>query len=90
MLMNSVQNSDSEQCTESKLGQVHNVHTHGLGCEHAARWAGRVVAHRAPCGGLPLSYRGLPLGRVARCAVLYVVARPCALLCVVSQASSFV
>ena len=25
--MNSVQNSDSEQCTESKLGWVHQVHT---------------------------------------------------------------
>ena len=25
-------NNDSEQCTESKLGQVHNAHTHGPGC----------------------------------------------------------
>ena len=47
--MNSGLNSDSEQCTESKLGRVHSAHTHGpscmhvgralrLGCAHAVRW----------------------------------------------------
>ena len=34
-------NSDSEQCTESKLSRVHQVHTLGLACR------------RAPCRSLP-------------------------------------
>ena len=34
--MNSDSNSDSEQCTESKLGRVHRVHTLNPGCEHTA------------------------------------------------------
>ena len=63
--MNNDPNSDSEQCTESKLGRVHSPHTHGPGCAQAARALrlgrehsavsqralGRVMAHRA-------SYRG--------------------------------
>ena len=40
------QNSDSELCTESRLGQVHNVHTP---MAQAACWAGRVMAHQVPC-----------------------------------------
>ena len=40
-------NSDSEQCTESRLDWVHRVHTLNLGCTHAARWAGHIVAHQA-------------------------------------------
>ena len=39
--MNSVPNSDSEQCTESRLGQVHSVHPP---MAQVARWAGRIVA----------------------------------------------
>ena len=54
MFMNSVQNSDSKQCTESRLGWVHRVHTLNLGCAPIARWAGRVVAHRG-CIMAPLS-----------------------------------
>ena len=43
MLMNSVQNNDPEQCTESKLGWVHQVNTltqaaHPLRV-HSSRWA---------------------------------------------------
>ena len=55
--MNSDPNSDSEQCTKSKLGRVHSAHTHGPGCAHYAQAARtpsvgrRVVARRA-------SYRG--------------------------------
>ena len=48
--MNSVPNSDSEQCTESRLGQVHNVHTP---MAQAVHWAGRVLAHQTPRRGLP-------------------------------------
>ena len=33
--MNSDPNSDCKQCTESKLGWVHNAHTQGPGCAHA-------------------------------------------------------
>ena len=40
--MNSVQNSDSDQCPESKLGWVHRMHTQGLGC-----------ALSRPCCGAP-------------------------------------
>ena len=47
--MNSVPNSDSEQCPESKLGWVHRVHILGPGCAHAPHWAYRVVASQAPC-----------------------------------------
>ena len=34
--MNSIPNSDSKQCPESKLGWVHRVHTQGLGCTRTA------------------------------------------------------
>ena len=30
------------------------MHTLNPECVHVARWAGRVVAHQAPCRGLPL------------------------------------
>ena len=49
MFENSVPNSDSEQCIESRLGWVHRVHTLNPSCAHAARWASRVVAHQATC-----------------------------------------
>ena len=51
MFMNSVPNSDSEQCTESRLGWVHRVHTLNPGWAPTARWAGLIVAHQAPCRG---------------------------------------
>ena len=35
--MNNVPNSDSEQCTESKLSRVHSAPTLGLACAHTAR-----------------------------------------------------
>ena len=51
--MNSVPNSDSEQCTESKLSRVHKVHTlaqpactapcHRPGLAVSQAWLGRVV-----------------------------------------------
>ena len=57
--MNIVQNSDSEQCTESKQGWVHQVHTPAqparIGREPYAQ-AGRV----APCRGRVAG----PLGRI--------------------------
>ena len=56
--MNSGPNSDSKQCPESKLGQVHSVHTLDPGCAHAARSLRlgpqcHVVSWRAlaPCRG---------------------------------------
>ena len=63
MLMNSVPNSDSEQCTESKLSRVHSAPTLGPACTHTAlccrpslamsqAWPGRVVAHAWPCCAL--------------------------------------
>ena len=63
--MNSVQNSDSEQCTESRLGQVHSVHTpmahvvRTLTVRQAVSWR-----TRRRLAGLPRPYRGLLLGRV--------------------------
>ena len=56
--MKSSPNSDSKQCSQSKLGQVHSMHTHGLGCVHAACWADRV----AQCRGLARPCRGLAPG----------------------------
>ena len=44
--MNNVPNSDSEQCTESKLGWVHQVHT----LTQAARTAPRPCAQRRVAG----------------------------------------
>ena len=60
-------NSDPKQCLESKLGQVHSVYTpmaqaaHTLCTGPAVSWHTRrhVVAHQAPCRGLPSSYRSL-------------------------------
>ena len=64
--MNSVPNSDSEQCTESKLSRVHNAPTLGPACAHTrmhsakagrvalcrgAHWP-RVVALPRPCRSL--------------------------------------
>ena len=48
MLMNSVSNSDSEQCTESKLSRVHSAPTLGPGCAQAARALRRVMARARP------------------------------------------
>ena len=81
--MNSDPNSDSEQCTESKLGRVHSAHTHGPGCEHAACalhpgrshsgcWAPCCDARWAPCR----SARWAPC-RGARWALSWPPARPC-------------
>ena len=47
MFMNSVRDSDSEQCTESKLGWVHHVHT----LTQAARPGRAHSACWAPCRG---------------------------------------
>ena len=44
--MNSVPNIDLEQCTGSS---AQCAHTHGPGCAHIARWAGRIMAHQALC-----------------------------------------
>ena len=63
--MNSVQNNDSEQCTESRLGQVHSVHTpmahamRTLRARPAVSWR-----TRRRVAGFPRLYRGLLLGRV--------------------------
>ena len=46
--MNSVPNSDSEQCTESKLSRVHSAPTLGPGCAQAARALRRVMARARP------------------------------------------
>ena len=74
--MNSVPNSDSEQCTESKLSRVHNAPTLGPACAHAACLAGRVVVHQAPCRRPgPAMYQRTP-DRVARCASNAVSPRP--------------
>ena len=72
--MNSVQNSTSELCIESKLGWVHQVHTLNPGCAHRPRthcavsqaWTGRVTADAGPCCAL--------------CRVRRVATPPCALL----------
>ena len=45
--MNSVPNSDSEQCPKSKLGLVHRVHTMNPSCAPTARAAPRPRAHSA-------------------------------------------
>ena len=58
--MNSVPNSDSEQCTESKLSRVHSAPNLGLACVRTApcrrpglavsqAWPGRVAAHAQSC-----------------------------------------
>ena len=45
--MNSDPNSDSKQCTKSKLGRVHSVHTLNPSLAHAALTAPRSRARRA-------------------------------------------
>ena len=42
--MNSDINSDSEQCTESKLGRVQSAHTHGPGLCRCARGPGALCS----------------------------------------------
>ena len=77
--MNSDPNSDSEQCTESKLGRVHNAHTHGPGCAQTARALQCVVARAGPYRGpLPCCVAPVP-GRVAACTrvLAHRVAVPC-------------
>ena len=94
--MNSVHEQCPKQCIESRLGQVHSVPTpmahvvRTLLARPAVSW--RTKRHVA---GLPRPYRDLQLGRVAArtCRVIggvvrRVATRPCALLGVVSQASS--
>ena len=57
--MNSVPNSDSKQCLESKLGQVHSVHTLNPGCAHYAQ-----AAHTAPCRRPGLVVSQACIGRI--------------------------
>ena len=52
------------------------MHTQGPGCEHAARALCLGRAHNAVLQASPWLYRGLPLGRVARCATRCVAALP--------------
>ena len=49
MFMNSVLNSDSEKCTESKLSRVHSASTLGPACAHITRALRRVATHARPC-----------------------------------------
>ena len=58
--MNSDPNNDLEQCTESKLGQVHNAHTHGPRCAQAPRALLHVVARPGPYRA-PLPSRVAPV-----------------------------
>ena len=58
--MNSDPNSDSEQCTESKLGRVHSAHTHGLGCAQAVRALRPGRSHNAVSWRAVASCRGCP------------------------------
>ena len=55
--MNSDPNSDSKQCTDSKLGRVHSAHTHGPGCTHATHTLRQSHAHSV------VSWRTLALYR---------------------------
>ena len=86
--MDSVPNSDSEHCTESRLGQVHSVHTP---MAQAARWTDRIVAHQALCRGRVAAharlYRTLCVWAMLQCPrPPRVVAPPRGLLRSVSQA----
>ena len=88
MLLNSVPNSDSEQCTESKLSRVQQVHTQAA---RTMRFRRCVVASAGPCSGpLPgrivaepghvasLASRVLGLaGRVVGCIATHLALRPC-------------
>ena len=88
--MNSDPNSDLEQCTESKLGQVHNAHTHGPGCAQAPCALLHVVArpgpYRAPLPSrvapVPSRVVVVPCNITARTRALeHRVAAPCFALC---------
>ena len=60
--MNNDLNSDSEQCTESKLGRVQKVHTLNSGSAHSAmsqHTLGHVVAMSWPCRSV-VSFALLP------------------------------
>ena len=63
-------NSVHEQCTESKLSRVHQVHNLAqpvrTGCAHCAQ-AGRVVASVGPCRGPLLSRIVAKPDRVVEC-----------------------
>ena len=59
--MNSGPNSDSKQCSESKLGLVHSAHTHALGC---TRTASRPRAQRRVVVSTGSYHEPLP-GRIA-------------------------
>ena len=81
--MNSYPNNDCKQCTESKLGRVHSVHTQDPGFAHAAlrpRAQGRVAGHT----GRVTTRIGRVAGRVACCAAhcvsRHVATRPRSLL----------
>ena len=72
--MNSVPNSDSEQCIESKLSRVHSAPTLGPACAHTAlcgkpsmamsqAWPGRVAGLAQPCHRLGPAMSQRPLKR---------------------------
>ena len=88
--MNSVSNSDSKQCTESKLGWVHRMHTLNPNCAPTARALRPGRARTTPCRGVqcamsqaqhrlcrkpPRSYHGCVAARTR--ALLCLVSRPC-------------
>ena len=56
--MNSIPNSDSEQCTESKLSRVHSAPTLGPACAHTTRALHRVASLAQSCHrpGLAISW----------------------------------
>ena len=69
--MNSVPNSDSKQCTESKLGWVHQVHTLAYPartgrahCAHAGPCLDRVVAYKVPYHRPNIGHVASPLGHI--------------------------
>ena len=70
--MNSVPNSDSEQCTESKLSRVYSAPTHGLGC--ALR---HVVAHAGSYRGPLPNHVALVPYRERLCPTVSLPARSC-------------
>ena len=77
--MNSDPNSYLEQCTESKLGQVHKVHTLNPGYARTAPRPlaqRRIAVHTGPCHGpghsahWPCPYRRLPCRSTVLCSLL--------------------
>ena len=70
--MNSVPNSDSEQCTESKLSRVYSAPTHGLGCTLR-----HVVAHAGPYRGPLPDHVALVPCRERLCPTVSLPARSC-------------